>query len=86
MATMTAAVDEQTFWGVTALAISFTVLILGILYAANSGQDEGDRPPPPPVEPEETYSYTCYCHRDPVHITIRLHQVPRVFGRGRRLP
>ncbi|MEW1721251.1 hypothetical protein [Streptomyces sp. NPDC093109] len=79
--------DEQTFWGVTALAISFTVLVLGVLYAANSREEGDNRPPPPlPVESEETYSYTCYCHRNPVHITIRVHQIPRIFGRGRWLP
>ncbi|WP_162793993.1 hypothetical protein [Streptomyces paludis] len=79
--------DERTFWGMVALAISFTTLVLGVLYAAGARGDEGAPPPPPLwVEPEETYSYTCHCHRNPVHITIPSRQVPRILGRGRWLP
>ncbi|MEW1721206.1 hypothetical protein [Streptomyces sp. NPDC093109] len=79
--------DERTFWGVVALAVSFTVLVLGVLYAAAGARAGEDEPPPPLwVESEETYSYTCYCHRDPVHITVRTRQIPRIFGRGRWLP
>ncbi|MEV7870239.1 hypothetical protein AB0P17_30030 [Streptomyces sp. NPDC088124] len=83
---MTAAMADETFWGVVALSISFTALVFGLLYAAGGrpGAEDGASSPPF-AETEETYSYTCHCHRDPVHITIRARQIPRLLGRGRWL-
>lgn len=84
-------VDER-FWGIVALSISFTALVTGILYAANwrSGhrrEEESAAPLPPlPVAPEVTYSYTCHCHRNPVHVTVPAHRIPRICGRGKWLP
>ncbi|MFD5747014.1 hypothetical protein [Streptomyces sp. NPDC127033] len=78
---------DETFWGVVALSVSFTALVFGLLYAAGerSGTEEGAQAALF-VETEETYSYTCHCHRDPVHITIPARQTPRMLGRGRWLP
>ncbi|MFE3739987.1 hypothetical protein [Streptomyces sp. NPDC059134] len=89
---------DETFWGVVALSISLIALVFGVLYATHGrpGAEEGapdppfvaegGAPDPPFVAAKETYSYTCHCHREPVHITIRARQVPRMVGRGRRLP
>ncbi|MEV7869847.1 hypothetical protein AB0P17_28015 [Streptomyces sp. NPDC088124] len=84
---MTTAMADETFWGVVALCVSFTALVFGLLYAAGGrpGAEEGV-PDALCVETEETYSYTCHCHRDPVHITIRARQIPRIRGHGRWLP
>ncbi|MFI6702463.1 hypothetical protein ACIBJC_26490 [Streptomyces sp. NPDC050509] len=82
---MTAAMVDETFWGVVALSISLTALVFGVLYAAHGRPGSEEGAPDPPFVAEETYSYTCHCHREPVHITIRARQIPRMVGRGRWL-
>ncbi|RYJ20393.1 hypothetical protein CU044_7191 [Streptomyces sp. L-9-10] len=31
---------------------------------------------------EAAYTYTCHCHREPVHITLRASELPRRHARG----
>ncbi|WP_326611347.1 hypothetical protein OIE62_21635 [Streptomyces scopuliridis] len=73
-------VTDRALWGVVALAISLIVLVIGILYAATWRPEH--EPPRAPATAEEAYMYTCYCHREPVHITLRASELPRRQARG----
>ncbi|MEU3184696.1 hypothetical protein ABZ707_10845 [Streptomyces sp. NPDC006923] len=65
---MTAPATDGAGWGFVALVLSLVVLAVGLLHASTPGPDHTG--PPAPPEPVEEHTYTCYCHRDPVLVTI----------------
>lgn len=81
------AVTVRVLWGVTSISLSLVVLAAGVLYAWMGSPARAVPPAPPtPLEAEQGYSYTCYCYRDPVQVTVPTHQRPRLHGRGHRSP
>ncbi|MEE1797448.1 hypothetical protein ACIQVO_28520 [Streptomyces sp. NPDC101062] len=70
--------NDRVLWGVVALTGSLVVLVLGILYAW-AGRPEA----PVPVDAEEGHTYTCYCYRDPVLVTVRHPRTRYRRGYGR---
>lgn len=78
---MTDPANDQALWGVVVLAVSFVVLVLGVLYAV-TWRPEVDVPLVP-FDAEEVYTYTCYCYREPIHIRIRASELPRRHAYGR---
>ncbi|MFJ9030864.1 hypothetical protein ACIRQP_20505 [Streptomyces sp. NPDC102274] len=75
-------VTDRALWGVVALAISFIVLVIGILYAATWRPEHEPPQALAPATAEEMYTYTCYCHREPVHVNLRACELPRRHARG----
>ncbi|WP_147286108.1 hypothetical protein [Streptomyces corynorhini] len=84
---------DQRLWGVVALAISFLVLVVSVLWASSYDpqeearalllEAESDAGAAPDTGSGPSYSYTCHCHRAPVLVTVRAAQLPRRRGWGR---
>ncbi|WP_329066481.1 hypothetical protein [Streptomyces sp. NBC_01429] len=92
-------VTDQRLWGVVALAGSFLVLVVAVLWASSSDPGEEARAllleaesdaaagagaaPGTRADAGPSYSYICHCHRAPVLVTVRAAQLPRLRGWGR---
>ncbi|MFJ9212555.1 hypothetical protein [Streptomyces sp. NPDC102264] len=77
---MIAPVTDRALWGVVALALSFIVLVIRILYTTAWRPEH--EPHQVLTAAEAAYTYTCHCHREPVHITLRASELPRKHARG----
>ncbi|MFI5754413.1 hypothetical protein [Streptomyces sp. NPDC051569] len=81
-------VTDRGLWGFVVIALTLIVLAVGLLYAhmtateaAAEGSDDEPRIPP---DAEAGYSYTCYCYRDPIRVTIAAPGTRRRHARAGR--
>ncbi|MGS2589335.1 hypothetical protein [Streptomyces hebeiensis] len=72
---------DPSLWGAVSITVSLIALALALLHASvpRSRAEEAWVP----IDAEEGYTYTCYCTKDPVHITVptsRAHRLGRTLG------
>ncbi|GGY65749.1 hypothetical protein [Streptomyces xanthochromogenes] len=72
---------ERMFWGVMVLAVSLGLLALLAIYWSMPSTYRASIEPP---TDRNGYSYTCYCWRSPVRVTVRT-EPPRPRRRHARL-
>ncbi|MGW2485173.1 hypothetical protein ACWCWQ_35690 [Streptomyces sp. NPDC001571] len=72
---------ERMFWGVMVLAVSLGLLALLAIYWSMPSTSRAYIEPP---TDRNGYSYTCYCWRSPVRVTVRT-EPPRPRRRHARL-
>ncbi|MFI5758977.1 hypothetical protein [Streptomyces sp. NPDC051569] len=80
-------VTDRGLWGFVVIALTLIVLAVGLLYASMPHAEDASDAVRIPPDAEEGYTYTCYCYRDPIAVTIPRPQTRRRHARaGRHRP